>query len=141
MTTALASGATATVLNQGFNCQIVGGVTAAQTLAANIGVAFTSTNPFWTLPPSSSGQSRTLNLKGTSLAAGTPPTTFKISIYSSPDNGASWTLDEAEIALAASTAFTDAQAVNLVPGLMYQALVTTLTLGSATSVGCIASVA
>jgi hypothetical protein len=140
VTTALASGATATCINPGFDCVIVSGVTAAQTLAANIGLASTSTNPFFTVAPGPSGQGRTLNLHGTSLAVGTPPTTLKVSIYASPDNGLSWTLYQSEIALAATTAFTDFQAVNLVAGLMYQALATTLTLGSATSVGCIASV-
>jgi len=120
-----------TSLVSGQTARIVNAITAVQTLA-NAGPLSGLANPRFGIDAGPVERGRTLNLHGSGVAA--VPTTVTVSLYASTDGGVTWTLYQAAIALCASTAWTDAQVLNLLPGLLYQVLVTTLTLGSATSV-------
>ena len=88
--------------------------------------------PIFTVQPSSGDATqRVVNFKA--KGAGAVPTTVSCTLFSSDDSGASWQTYKASFALVATGTATDVQ-VSLEPGQIYQVLVTTLTLGSATSV-------
>lgn len=125
-----------TLMEPGINQTLVNAVTAVQTLANAGTAAIASKNITFTVNASSDGKDRTLNLSARGIAAGVPtlPTTMSVGLYASSDGGTTWKLSQTAFALVAATIATDAQALHLVAGILYQLLVTTLTLGSATSV-------
>lgn len=126
-----------TSLISGQTARIASAIAAAQTLAANAGIGSSLTNPRFGVDSGPTERGRTLNLHGSGISStGAPivPTTVTASLYSSSDGGVTWNLYQAAIPLGATTIFTDVQVLNVVPGLLYQILITTLTLGSASSV-------
>jgi hypothetical protein len=120
-----------TLVDTGISFGAVSGVAAAQTVA-NAGTAgAATTNPTFGVAPSADGRARTLNIKAKGAIL---PTTLSVTLYSSDDGGATWQAYGGSIALVATTVATDSQQLNIVSGLLFQLLVTTLTLGSAASV-------
>lgn len=124
------------VLDPSLPVTLINALTAVQTLATAGTAASFATNPLFTVNASPEGKERTLNLHAKGILTGVPtlPTTLTVSLYSSTDGGVTWNLYQAAIALVTATVATDVQVLHLVSGLVYQLLVTTLTLGSATSV-------
>lgn len=133
----IAVGADPTLLDTGLPVVLANGIAIVQVgpppvNTSALGVALRITNPIFTVQPRTGGGDRTLSLSARSVAA--VPTTLTASVYESSDGGTTWSLHQAGLALVASTVATNAQVLHLVAGLLYQVLVTTLTLGSATSV-------
>jgi hypothetical protein len=133
----LPGGLPASVLDPGFNYTLATGIAAAQTLA-QAGAALGASNPIFTVQPTGIGGRRFLSLHA--RGAGAVPTTVTVGLYSSTDGGATWNLYKAAITLVTGTAATDSQVQDLVAGPLYQVLVTTLTLGSASAVSIDGSV-
>lgn len=126
-----------TTLDCGTDLTVVNAVAAAQVIGS-AGSGLAATNPTFGIPEIDAKTGRTLNLHGTGVAA--PPTTMKVTLLRYSYATQTWNAYQAEISLCATAIFTDAQAINLTPGL-YQVIVTTLTLGATcTSVGVDASV-
>jgi hypothetical protein len=124
------AGADPVTLETGLPVFLASGVATVQTLGQAGTSASRLTNPTFSVPPRGDGGDRTLSLSANGVAA--VPTTVTVSLYAY--DGSAWSLYESAIALIATGVATDAQELHLVAGLQYQVLVTTLTLGSATSV-------
>lgn len=103
--------------------------------ATATGVAAADTFSF---PARGDGGDRTLALSVIGLDA--VPTTATADLECSADGGTTWQKHSNAIALAATTVATTQRVTNLVAGLLYRINLTTLTLGSATSVSVWATV-
>jgi hypothetical protein len=132
MAVSVAAGADPVALEPGVSVTLANAIAAAQVLGQAGLTATNLTNPRFSVFPRGDGGDRTLNLNVRSATA--VPTTVTASLYQSTDNGVTWELAQAAFNLVTSTVATGAQALHLTAGVLYQLLITTLTLGSATTV-------
>lgn len=116
-------------LDPGSLVQIVSGVTAA-------GSALTPQTPAFTIPMRPDGATRTLEVSA--LGAGAVPTTVSVQLLSSSDNGATWQNEGSALAVVA-TSVPAPQQITVSSGRIYAMVVSSLTLGSATSVTVLAT--
>lgn len=111
-------------LDPGSLVQIVSGITAA-------GSALTPQTPVFTFPLKPDGAPRTLEVSA--IGIGAVPTAVSVQLLSSSDNGATWQNEGSALAvIAASTPAP--QQVTVSSGKMYAMVLTTVTLGGASSV-------
>lgn len=116
------------LLDIGIPITLANGVAAAQNTP---GSGVLSTNPTFTVSPRGDGdRTLALNARGT----GAVPTTATGTLWASSDGGTSWQIYAGSLALVATTTTADQVVLHLVAGLLYQLLLSALTLGSATAV-------
>ena len=127
------------LLYQGNNVDVVSGVTATQSTPS--GSTLLATNPMFTVSGrrgTGSGNNITFHADG----VGGVPTTATGAVYSSDNGGTTWNLVQGSIDLVAAGVATDYVLENVAPGLIYQMILTTVSLGgSATAVNVGAAVA
>jgi hypothetical protein len=138
MAVSVAAGADPVALEPGISVTLASAVAAAQVLGQAGLTATRLTNPLFSVFPRGDGGDRTLNLNVRSATA--VPTTVTASLYQSTDNGVTWELAQPAFNLVQAGVVTGAQALHLVAGVLYQLLVTSLALGSATTVSVDGSV-
>lgn len=117
-------------LDPGSLVQIVAGVTSA-------GSALTPQTPVFTFPLKPDGAPRTLEVSA--LGAGAVPTTVSVQLLSSSDQGATWQNEGSALAVVA-TSVPAPQQITVSSGKMYAAVVSSLTLGGASSVSVLGTV-
>jgi len=107
-------------------------INAIAAVQANPGTAINNTNQTFAVVPTGQGGPRVLSLHARSATA--VPTALAVQLYSSSDGGATWDLYQGAVTLVSGVTPVENQISNLVSGLIYQLLVSALTLGSATTV-------